>query len=619
MNPFRRLAEYVTFARKCFALMAQDKTLFALFLSLSVIGALTEGVTVSLLVPILQSQGNPGGFGNIPLLSHVAAMFEGLTPNQRIRSVAVAMALVFVLRGVLQYAIDVLGLLVPLRLQKQAVLENFRLMMAVRISYLNDRDFGTLSNDIGGWATRVAFLLTNFAILLWSLLVLMVYSAMMVSVSWRLTLLAMVFVVVISALLKQLSGGPLRRAGERLTEASMQLSQTTMETLGGMKLIRLAAAETLMSRLFQSRLEVALDNQRRQGMVNAFSSPFLSTSAGIFICFLLYASAVAHEGDPNAWVGSILIFLFLLFRLLGPVTQINNARNRIIGEMPAFEGQETFRRIAHEQVQPNGERQAAPLRDGVVLDDVCFRYDQGDRQVLQNVSATIERGRMTAVVGPSGAGKTTLIGLLTRLYDPQSGRILVDGVDLRDLDVRSWRRRLAVVSQDIFIFNDTVANNLCFGQGDVPMERLREAARLAAAEEFIDKLPQGYDTLLGDRGMRLSGGQQQRIAIARAILANPDLLIMDEATSHLDTFTERAIQEAVDRLSRDRTLLVIAHRLSTIRRADKVIVMKDGRIVEQGRHEELLAARGIYWEMVEHQRLDLVAEDREEAAAEALR
>jgi ABC-type multidrug transport system fused ATPase/permease subunit len=285
--------------------------------------------------------------------------------------------------------------------------------------------------------------------------------------------------------------------------------------------------------------------------------------------------------------------------------------------MYAFTALMDFYRETDRRRQPNGKLVAAPLRNGLAFESVTFRYKSDEPAVIKNVSVTIDRGTMVAVVGPSGAGKTTLMALVSRLYDPQQGRILVDGVDLRDLDMRSWRRRLSVVTQDIFIFNDTVANNIRFGRGDVSIERVRAAAELAAAAEFIDQLPQGYDTLLGDRGVRLSGGQQQRIAIARAIIADPDLLIFDEATSNLDTFTERAIQRAMEQMAQSRTLLVIAHRLSTIRRADKIIVLDDGRIVEEGSHRELLARRGTYWEMVEHQRLDLVEGDVEQAIAEA--
>jgi subfamily B ATP-binding cassette protein MsbA len=343
----------------------------------------------------------------------------------------------------------------------------------------------------------------------------------------------------------------------------------------------------------------------------------MATAAGLFICALLYGSAAVHRDEPTAWVASLLLFLFLLFRLMGPVNRINLARSYVVSNMDAFDMLNAFYRETDERRQPNGTRIAEPLRQGIVLDGVTFAYKTRAATVVDHLSVKIERGKTVAIVGPSGAGKTTLIGLITRLYDPLEGRILVDGVDLREFDVRSWRQRLAVVTQDTFIFNDTVARNIGFGRENAPIDRIEAAAKLAAASDFIEQLPQKYDTPLGDRGVRLSGGQQQRIAIARAILADPDLLIFDEATSHLDIFTEREIQAAMGRLSENRTLMVVAHRLSTIRNADIVLVMDKGRLVEHGTHRELLARRGIYWQMVMHQRLDLADGEAEMAAAEA--
>jgi ABC-type multidrug transport system fused ATPase/permease subunit len=332
---------------------------------------------------------------------------------------------------------------------------------------------------------------------------------------------------------------------------------------------------------------------------------------------LLLANAELHSDESTSWVGAILLFLLLLFRLMGPVSNLVAARNRIVASMNDFNALMQFYDEAGRQRMKNGDLQAPPLRRDLVFDRVGFAYKPGEKTVLDDVSLRVERGKMTAIVGPSGAGKSTLINMVARLYDPQQGSIRVDDVDLRELDIGSWRRQLAVVTQDTFIFNDTAANNIGFGHSNASMDRIRSAAEFAAAAEFIEGLPQGYDTMLGDRGVRLSGGQQQRIAIARAVFADPELLIFDEATSNLDTFTERAIQDAMEKISRSRTVLVVAHRLSTIRKADKVVVLEDGRVVEEGRHRELLARRGRYWEMVEHQRLDLIAEDSEQAVAEA--
>lgn len=603
-----RLVFYFSFARQCLALLADQKAIFVVFLVLSVAGALTEGITISLLVPLLQTQGGGGGLAATPVLGTMSKLFAGFSPAGRIEAVAIAMAGVIVLRNLLQYAVAALGAVIPLRLEQKLNLRSYDALMAVEIAYIHEHDYGDMLNGVGGWSQRVTTLLTNVATMLWSLLIIAIYVGMMLLLSWRLTLLATAFLLATSLLLRWLSSGPLQRAGEMWTAAATHVNQVAMESISGMKIVRLAGGEEQMRRGYARAVEAMNLGQRRAAMIYVLNSPLLSTIAGLFICALLIGTALLHRGEPAGWISSILLFLFLLFRLMGPVSDLNAARSRVAVNVPVFELLNQFYRETASRRQPNGTKPATPLRTGIVLERVSFAYKPGERNALTDVSLAVERSRMVAVVGPSGAGKSTLVALIARLYDPQRGRVLVDGVDLRELEVRSWRRRLAVVTQENAIFNASVADNIRFGRGEVPLAQIEAAARLAAAEDFIAALPQGYDTLLGDRGVRLSGGQQQRIAIARAVLAEPDLLILDEATSHLDTFTERAIQNAVENIAHDRTVLVIAHRLSTIRRADTVIVMDGGRIVEFGRHEELLARRRAYWEMVEHQRLDLVEE-----------
>jgi subfamily B ATP-binding cassette protein MsbA len=234
------------------------------------------------------------------------------------------------------------------------------------------------------------------------------------------------------------------------------------------------------------------------------------------------------------------------------------------------------------------------LKQAIEFVSVDFGYDPAEL-VLHNISLTIERGKMTALVGSSGAGKSTLADLIPRFYDPTQGKILIDGVDLREFEINSLRRKLAVVSQDTFIFNTSIRNNIAYALEEVDEVAIREAAQLANALEFIEEMPEGFETQLGDRGVRLSGGQRQRIAIARALLRDPDILILDEATSALDSVSERLIQESLEKLSVGRTVIAIAHRLSTIVRADKVVVLEQGRIVEQGGYQELLEQQGKLW------------------------
>jgi len=600
---------YIIFGKKCLKLIASDKLMFGIFLFLSIISAITEGLSISLLVPLLQSQIGTGGFSNIPILGHIEQLFNCYNTSERIKIMAIIMLLVVLARSLIQYTVVVMGHVIPLKIQSALTIRSYTLLMRVRMSYIAENNYGALCNDIGQRAREVSQMLVNIALMILNSAILMAYIAMMFLISWRLSLLAFGFMLFMMIILRLLSSKLLYQAGEHLNNSVEHLNQIIMESISGMKLIRLNNSEDNMTEKFIGILCNVISSQRRRGILVSISSPILDASSGIFICVILFISAVIHENDNQAWIGSVMIFLFLMFRLIGPVTQIDNARSNIAGYIPIFEGLENFYRHTEEQRQHNGIQRIERLTHDIVFDSVSFSYGNGRKQVLNNISTRIVHGQMTAIVGPSGAGKSTLINLITRLYDPQLGRILIGDNNINELDVKYLRRRISVVSQDIFIFNDTIANNISFGLDNVSNERIHEAVTLAAASDFVDALPNGYNTMLGDRGMRLSGGQQQRIAIARAILANPDLLIMDEATSHLDTFTEHAIQRAIDHLSRDRTLLVIAHRLSTIRRADKVIVMKDGLIVEEGRHSDLIKQRGAYWDMVDHQRLDLINDD----------
>lgn len=613
----QRISQYLVFARQCLLLLAEQRLYFIAFICLSGIGALTEGLSISLLVPILETQTFKGSFSSVPILGTVLRQYDDFSPSELIAITSVFMAGVVLMRSVVTYSIDVLGTIIPIRLEEKFNLQSYAVLMAVEIGYINQKEYGTLLNSLGGWADRVSNMLTSVAVVVWNLMVATVYITMMVVISFKLTVIAVFFAFLLSLMLRYLTNNALHHIGRRLTAAATRLSQITMESLAGMKLIRLTTSEPEMTEKYTMALTNMIDTRCHMAKIQAITSPMMSGAAGLFICILLFTNAIMHGDGDTKWIGPLLVFLLLLFRLIGPVGNINTARVRIVYHMHAFNMLNDFFRETEERKQSSGNKKVKQLSKELSFEGVTFSYGNSNVCAISNFSATIKRGQMVAVVGPSGAGKSTLIALLARLYDPENGVIKVDGVDLRQLDIRLWRQQLAVVSQDIFIFNDTVANNISFGKSNVPREKVEAAARLAAASDFIEHMPNGYDTLLGDRGVRLSGGQQQRISIARAIVASPDILIFDEATSSLDTFTERAIQSAIEYMAKGRTLIVIAHRLSTIRSADKVIVMENGQIVEEGKHNELLERRGAYWEMVEHQRLDLVEEDDELAMKES--
>jgi ATP-binding cassette, subfamily B, bacterial MsbA len=316
-----------------------------------------------------------------------------------------------------------------------------------------------------------------------------------------------------------------------------------------------------------------------------------ATAILVGILLLAFATLIP-QGQLNPAV--LLTFLFVLFRLMPIIRQMNGARAQI----SSFQGPlSSIKQLLKTDDKPyliDGKLQFSGLERGIEFVSVDFGYDS-DNLVLQNVTLTIKKGKTTALVGASGAGKSTLADLIPRFYDPTAGKILIDGIDQREFEINSLRRRLAVVSQDTFIFNTSVRNNIAYGTENADEKAILKVAKLANAWEFIQELPEGFDTQLGDRGVRLSGGQRQRIAIARALLRDPEILILDEATSALDSVSERLIQESLEKLSQGRTVIAIAHRLSTIVRADKVVVLEAGRIVEQGKYNELLEQQGKLW------------------------
>jgi ABC-type multidrug transport system fused ATPase/permease subunit len=283
--------------------------------------------------------------------------------------------------------------------------------------------------------------------------------------------------------------------------------------------------------------------------------------------------------------------LLILYRLAPRISGLNSRRQQLAVSLAALHRART---VLNEAASPSivtGSSPFSTLSSGIELKNVSFSYD-GEASVLQGASFTIHQGSMTAIAGVSGSGKTTIIDLILRLYDPVQGSVLVDGVDLKDLDLASWRQAVSVVSQDVFLFNDTIANNIALGHPEIPRDEITGAAAQAYAHDFIQSFPQGYETMIGDRGWNLSGGQRQRLALARAILRKPQVLVLDEATSALDSESERLVQECINRIRGTCTVVIVAHRMSTIQTADKIAVLENGRIIQEGNWDSLTADSG---------------------------
>jgi len=427
-----------------------------------------------------------------------------------------------------------------------------------------------------------------------------------VAISWELTLIALVIAPLLIALLQPLLR-KLRKGHRRLGNQYGEIASVVQESVSGIRLVKAFQAEPYEERRFVEASDRYARGMARVTRIAALAQPITETVGTAIAVAILWIGAREVLVDGALTGAALITFLILVMRMLQPLKQLSQVPTTAQQSLAAAERLFETLDTPTETARDRGTRQVAEFRSAVTFEGVSFAYEPGAAPVLADVSFTARRGEVVALVGPSGAGKSTLVDLIPRFYEPTGGRILIDGVDARDITLASLRSLTGIVSQDTVLFNDTVRSNIAYGRpgayGDAQVEA---AARAANAHAFITDLPDGYDTVLGERGTRLSGGQRQRLAIARALLIDPPILILDEATSALDTESERLVQEAIERLLAGRTVFVIAHRLSTIEYADQILVLDRGRVAERGTHAELLARRGTYARLHALQHRDVV-------------
>ncbi len=477
--------------------------------------------------------------------------------------------------------------------------EMFSRVMDMHVGYFSDQQKGDIISRITADVNVVQFCITNTLLVAFREPFLIIgYIAMMIMLSWELSIFSVLFLplvaLLIGSIVKRLRH-PARTNQKRLGEMVSALD----ESLAGVKVIKSYNATPYVKRnFFGINADVArltLSMARRQQLASPMSE-FLGISAVGVV--LVFGGILVGNGslDPGSFIAFVAIFSQITRPVRHFVDQFANINQGIAA------GERIFQ-VIDSRPAINDKADAKPfegLKEKIEFRNVHFSYD-GRREVIDGVSFEVRRGETVALVGPSGGGKSTLSELIPRFYDPQSGEILIDGVPLQDYTQESLRERMSIVAQETVLFNDTIAANLRMGKADATEEELLRAVRVANAEEFIAQSAEGFETNIGDRGAKLSGGQRQRLSIARAVLKNPEILILDEATSALDTESEKLVQDALNKLLKGRTSLIIAHRLSTIQGADKILVVADGKIAEQGTHEELLAKNGIYAHLIEMQ------------------
>jgi subfamily B ATP-binding cassette protein MsbA len=570
-------------------------------LATTFVASLLDGFTLVILIPLLKHLfGTAGALrsGSTRLEAFVDRMVDplvaGATPGQAAGRLVVLLAVGLLLKNALSYASTQISVRAQEGLVRDLRSSLFSHLLTLELGFFQRVKAGQLISAMITEIDQTKTVITASLLSLFQNLVVVITTVVILSqISIRLTLLTLAFVpflvLGLQALLRRLRSHARARAQER-----GEITATVSERLGAIRLIRAYGEEERESSGFARQAERYRKRVIRTQRFSSLTSPLTEVFAGFLVILIIWA------GTKPGLVGLtvplapqvIIVFLMAALKLTSPLKTIASFPASMAITLASAERVFGFLDQPATEIDRPGEEPARFERD-VIYDRVSFRYGDGDL-VLSEVSFRLPRGKVVALVGPSGAGKTTAADLLPRFHDPTGGQILMDGIPLTRLTRGSIRALLGVVSQDTVLLNDTVLSNIAYGAVGATRDQVEAAAEAANAAGFIASLPEGYDTLLGERGTRLSGGQRQRIAIARALLRDPPILILDEATSALDTESERLVQQAIERLMRQRTVLVIAHRLTTVRDADEIVVLDGGKVVQRGSHEELLRGGGLY-------------------------
>lgn len=609
LKVFLRILKYVRPYWRQLSLSIFFTILFSIF----------SGVSIYLAIPLLETLfsqdyisalsrfGSSNGF-----LSDVKQAFFGFlfryvfigSHSEILLKICFLIIVAFFLKNVSAYFQSYFMSYVEQGLVKDIRNELYRHLHMLPLEYFSSERTGNLisrvTNDVMVINTGIS---ATFLNLVREPLLIIVFLGIAISLSWQLTLISLLVLPFALYFISRL-GIRIHKESGILQEKMADITSVLQETITGAKVVKAFGMEEFENKKFQRETLKYFKTLLKITRIRNLASPiteFLSVIAGVAIIWY-GGMQVLELGTMRA--SEFLTFLIAIFQVMPPVKELTNVNNRIQESTAA--AKRVFEILDLEPSIKEAENaiELKEFKSEIVFEDVWFAYNSNGANgdfVLKNINLVVKKGEIIAIVGPSGAGKSTLVDLIPRFYDPVKGRILIDGIDLRMLKIKSLREKIGIVAQETILFNDTVRNNIAYGLQDCPMEKIIEAAIMANAHDFIMQLPNGYDTVIGERGIKLSGGERQRISIARALLKNPPILILDEATSNLDAESEVLIQEAIERLMKNRTVFVIAHRLSTVRNADRIIVIDNGRIVQEGRHEELVKQEGLYQKLYKMQ------------------
>jgi ATP-binding cassette, subfamily B, bacterial MsbA len=558
-------------------------------------GALFNGVGTTLIVPVvLRIIGLDVAFDNAPdVLKVVMQPFDQVPEEFRTLVMASAIILTILLKNIASYASSLTSSSLSRTLTADMRNAGLKNLLEVDLDYFAKTKVGESINSLGGELGRAASTVNTVIRVLILIITIFVFLALLLSISWQLTIAA-TFLLSLVTLVNQYAISRSKDYGKLLSDMSRAYSISVLEVMNGMRLVRATANE---DREYNKIVKLIRDREQAdfKSQANAEAITPIGEVMGITaLVLIILLSKFLFANQISSLSAVLFTYLLVLLRVLPLISQLNAIRSSFANASTSVAIATDFLRRDNKPFMSRGTKSYKTLKKGIHFNNISFAYPGHDKLVLKEVDLFLPKGTTLALVGSSGAGKSTMADLLPRFYDVISGTIFLDDVDLKEIDIQSLRRAMGIVSQDTFLFNDTVRYNIAYGKPDATEEEIIAATKRANAYEFITKLSHGFDTLIGDRGVMLSGGQRQRLAIARALVQNPEILILDEATSALDTVSERVVQAAIDDLSKERTTLVIAHRLSTVQAADQIAVLDQGRVVEVGTHNSLLQKDGYY-------------------------
>ncbi|MEP0917155.1 ABC transporter ATP-binding protein/permease [Leptolyngbya sp. DQ-M1] len=564
---------------------------------LGILSSLSEGLGISLFIPLFESLQQPDSQGTSnSFLRFLTQVLGNVSPNQRFFLIALFIFGCILVKSCLTYGNAILFAWLDSRIGHQLRSKIHQQLMRVSYSFIESSESGRFMNTLGTETWQTSQALKVFVNLIIDICTVLVLVGFLLLISWQLTLIVSAVIGLISLSIQTITRR-VKPYSYEAVEANKRLAGRMWESLGGMRVIRSFGRESYEQARFDAASGQVRDMFFKLAVLSGIVPPLSELLSATLVLFIL----VVAVNQAQTTLPTLLTFVFILYRLQPKIKQIDSACVSLLGLTSSIAEVSTLLDRSDKPYLQSGALPFPGLQQSISFRNVAFRYPAQTKPAVEDISIWIPPGKTTALVGPSGAGKSTLIHLLCRFCDPSEGEIYVNGTPLQKFNLNAWRDRLAIVSQDVFMFSSTIRENIAYGRLDATDDEIIAAAQLANAHNFILQLPYGYETEMGDRGMRLSGGQRQRIALARAIVRDPDILILDEATNALDSISEDLIQQALATLSQNRTVIVIAHRLSTIEQADQIIVMDHGRVVEQGDLQHLLQLNGLFTKMYQLQ------------------